>query len=206
MAARDTPTLRARERNRLVILDAARRVLADDPGAGMDDIAAAAGMVRRTLYGHFPTRQELVVNLVRAGAEEFIAHLDEIDQCAEDPSVEMAALVLGTWEAAQRFTPVIALARREANEALYTAMEPFNSRVAVLIGHGQRLGVFANDAAPDVLARVVDATAQAFLSAQEDGGAADVAFTALLTLGVPARKARASVRSARTRQGSCDGP
>ncbi|WP_157993206.1 hypothetical protein [Streptomyces sp. Go-475] len=119
--------------------------------------------------------------------------------------MEMAALVLGTWEAAQRFAPVIDLARREANEALSAAMEPFNSRVAVLIGHGQRLGVFAKDVAPDVLARVVDATAQTFLSVRRSGDASDVAFTALFTLGVPARRARATVHSARTRQGSCDG-
>ncbi|WP_328684872.1 helix-turn-helix domain-containing protein [Streptomyces sp. NBC_00343] len=90
MVTGTVPALRARERNRLVILNAARQVLIDEPDASMDDIAAAAGMVRRTLYRHFPNRQELVASLVRAGAEEFTAHLGRIDLRAAEPGVELA--------------------------------------------------------------------------------------------------------------------
>ncbi|MDX6740639.1 helix-turn-helix domain-containing protein [Actinocorallia sp. A-T 12471] len=204
----DKRALGVRERNRLSILNAAREVLEADPEASMDDIAAVAGMVRRTLYGHFPTRQDLVGELVRAGAREFVADLGEVDVTARDPAEEMAALVLRTWGAADRFAKVIALARRGADGTLLAEMEPFNAVVARLIAHGQRHGVFTNDLAPHMLARVLESGALAFLAARSDGSwdgdAADVARTHLLLLGVPVAQARAAVRTATARERSSD--
>lgn len=46
-------------RNRDAILDAAARCLASNPAATLAEIAAAAGIGRVTLYGHFSSRQEL---------------------------------------------------------------------------------------------------------------------------------------------------
>jgi len=40
--------------NRRRILDVALAELLRDPDASMDQIARAAGVVRRTVYGHFP--------------------------------------------------------------------------------------------------------------------------------------------------------
>ncbi|WP_240135083.1 TetR/AcrR family transcriptional regulator [Streptomyces sp. MUM 178J] len=205
MPAATNRTLRARERNRLSILNAARSVLAADPDASMDDIAAVAGVVRRTLYGHFPTRQDLVADLVRAGAEQFVAHLGHIDVHADDPGVELAAMVLRTWGAAREFAPVIELARRGAADAVTLAMDPFNAVVAELIRHGQRRGIFGNDLDPGVLSRALESTALMFLSTgptdRWDGDAADVAFTHLLLLGTPVDAARAAIRTAQTREG-----
>jgi len=45
------------------ILDVAVEVLGQNPDAGMGDVAAAAGVVRRTVYGHFPTRSDLIRSL-----------------------------------------------------------------------------------------------------------------------------------------------
>lgn len=46
------------------ILDAAQRVLAGDPGASMEQVAAAAGLGRATVHRHFPSRQSLLAALV----------------------------------------------------------------------------------------------------------------------------------------------
>jgi AcrR family transcriptional regulator len=46
--------------NRTRIVEAAHRLLADDPDATMAQIAAAAGVGRGTAYRHFPSREELV--------------------------------------------------------------------------------------------------------------------------------------------------
>ena len=55
-------------RNR--ILDVALDVLGENPDAGMGDIASAAGVVRRTVYGHFPSRTDLVRTLARRAVDE----------------------------------------------------------------------------------------------------------------------------------------
>jgi AcrR family transcriptional regulator len=49
-----------RERNAVAILDAAADTLAVNPGAGMGEIATAAGVGRATLYRHYETREDLV--------------------------------------------------------------------------------------------------------------------------------------------------
>ncbi len=53
--------------NRVRLLAAAREELGRDPDASLDEIARAAGVVRRTLYGHFPNREALIDALADRG-------------------------------------------------------------------------------------------------------------------------------------------
>ena len=73
-------------RNRQRILDAARRVLAEQGiGAQVDEVAAAAGLGVGTLYRHFPTKDALVAALV----DERFARLAEVATAQldhEDPA------------------------------------------------------------------------------------------------------------------------
>jgi TetR/AcrR family transcriptional repressor of mexCD-oprJ operon len=48
------------ERNRESVLDHAARLLAENPAAGMAEIAAESKIGRATLYRHFPTRESLI--------------------------------------------------------------------------------------------------------------------------------------------------
>src|SRR3954454_24484727 len=48
----------ARNVHRIVAV--AARLLGEHPGAGMADVAAAAGVSRATVYRHFPTRDALI--------------------------------------------------------------------------------------------------------------------------------------------------
>ena len=58
------------------------RVLAEQPGASMSEIAEASGLGRATLYRHFRTRAELVPvlreRLERTRAEELETGLQEL--------------------------------------------------------------------------------------------------------------------------------
>ena len=52
------------------IVEVAARLLADNPGAGMADVAAGAGVGRATLYRHFPTREALVEAIREQAVED----------------------------------------------------------------------------------------------------------------------------------------
>ncbi|MDQ1047052.1 helix-turn-helix domain-containing protein [Streptomyces sp. V4I2] len=49
--------------------DVARETLSADPETTVDDIARAAGIARRTLYGHFAGREDLVNALAEEAVE-----------------------------------------------------------------------------------------------------------------------------------------
>src|SRR5476649_1170555 len=70
---------RSMDDTRRRILDVALEVLGQNPDAGMGDIASAAGVVRRTVYGHFPTRKDLVLTLAQRAVDEIAGVLDEVN-------------------------------------------------------------------------------------------------------------------------------
>ena len=53
--------------NRAALLDAAKTCLQHDPDASIETIAASAGLSRRAVYGHFPSRDDLVREARRLG-------------------------------------------------------------------------------------------------------------------------------------------
>lgn len=57
-------------RNRDAVINAAIELLAENPGASMQDIAAASGLGRTTVYRHFPSRETLLVSLFERVVEE----------------------------------------------------------------------------------------------------------------------------------------
>ncbi|MFD5760510.1 TetR family transcriptional regulator, partial [Streptomyces sp. NPDC127044] len=57
MAAMTTGSASRADANRRRILDVALAELLRDPDASMDQIARAAGVVRRTVYGHCRSRE-----------------------------------------------------------------------------------------------------------------------------------------------------
>src|SRR5690606_18400609 len=76
MATRE-PSRSDGRRNRRSIIDAASRVLMDDPHASIHDIAAAAGLTRATVYRHFTDRDALIRAIVQQAAEEVVPALLE---------------------------------------------------------------------------------------------------------------------------------
>ena len=61
-------------RNRDTVVAAAIELLADNPQASMQEIAAASGLGRTTVYRHFPSRETLLVSLF----EKVVAEAQEI--------------------------------------------------------------------------------------------------------------------------------
>ncbi|HMS60859.1 MAG TPA: TetR family transcriptional regulator [Solirubrobacteraceae bacterium] len=80
------------------ILLAAREVLAEDAAAGIDAIAARAGVHRATLYRHFATREALISGLYEAYLDDAEATILETDVEPADALAEVEALTRRVYE------------------------------------------------------------------------------------------------------------
>jgi TetR/AcrR family transcriptional regulator, mexCD-oprJ operon repressor len=132
-------------RNIAAILDAAVDCLARDPQASIADIAAAAGVGRITLYGHFSSRAELVDAAFGHAINQADAVLSAVD-LSGDPRDALARLVAPSWQIVDKFRGSLAAAERELPPERIRAhhSEPM-SRVGALIGRGQSEGAFRSD-------------------------------------------------------------
>ncbi len=132
-------------RNIAAILDAATDCLARDPEISIADIAAAAGVGRITLYGHFKTRAELVDAVLVRTIEHADAVLGTTDT-AGDPGEALARLVASSWQIVHQFRNILLAAQRELPaERIRGVHDPILRRVQSLIGRGQRAGTFRTD-------------------------------------------------------------
>src|SRR5215469_12017010 len=132
-------------RNIAAILDAATDCLARDPEVSIADIAAAAGVGRITLYGHFRTRADLVDAVLLQTVERADAILDATDTSG-DPADALARLVASSWQIVNQFRNILLAAQRELPaERIRGVHDRILRRVQSLIEHGQRTGTFRRD-------------------------------------------------------------
>ncbi|MEW2129713.1 TetR/AcrR family transcriptional regulator [Streptomyces sp. NPDC005435] len=190
--------------NRRRILDVALAELLRDPEASMDQIARAAGVVRRTVYGHFPSREALIGTLV----DEAVQVLTETDACARtdvpDPAEAVARSVLTVWEIADRYRLLVALAQRTVTvQGIRDRLGPLRAEKTRLLQQGLDDGTFTSPLPAPALAlvheqmlfAVMEAVNVGALPAEEAGSAA--AVTMLTAAGVPAERAAELVERAR---------
>ncbi|TWF79054.1 TetR family transcriptional regulator [Pseudonocardia hierapolitana] len=77
------------ERTVRTILEAAERVLARDPAATMEEIAAAAGVARTTVHRRFSTREALIASLAGWASRQLGAAVDEARPDTAPPLVAL---------------------------------------------------------------------------------------------------------------------
>ena len=71
------------------ILEAAERVLTEDAGASMEQIAEAAGLTRTTVHRRFANRQSVLEALARFAKQQLI---DAIEEAPPDSAPALVAL------------------------------------------------------------------------------------------------------------------
>jgi AcrR family transcriptional regulator len=132
-------------RNIAAILVAATDCLARDPEMSIADIAAAAGVGRITLYGHFKTRAELVDAVMVQTITRADAILGATDTSG-DPADALARLVAASWQIVHQFRNILLAAQRELPaERIRGVHDPILRRVQSLIARGRRAGTFRTD-------------------------------------------------------------
>ncbi|MFC5908669.1 TetR/AcrR family transcriptional regulator [Streptacidiphilus monticola] len=190
--ATDSARVRAMKETRDRILDVALDMLGENPEAGMGDIAAAAGVVRRTVYGHFPSRLDLVRTLTERAVTEMTAVLTEVNASGAEADAAWAEFIARLWPVAHRYRVLLALRRGEYGEAIHGLLGPVDELLADLVKRGQDSDVFAQHLPPGVLSQlaygVVFAIADSDLS-NGTRGARAATITSLLMLGVPETRA-----------------
>ena len=178
------------------ILDVALDVLGERPDAGMADIASAAGVVRRTVYGHFPSRLDLVRALTERAVAEMTAVLTEVNGHDAEADAKWVEFIARVWPVAHRYRVLLALRRGEYGEAIHGLLGPVDELLADLVELGQESGTFARHLPADILSQIAYGAVFAIADKHlPDGilGARAATITSLLMLGVPETRAIALV-------------
>ncbi|MEV5084117.1 TetR/AcrR family transcriptional regulator [Streptomyces sp. NPDC056159] len=200
MSAMTTGSTSRADVNRRRILDVALAELLRDPDASMDQIARAAGVVRRTVYGHFPSREALISTLVDEAVLALATAHATGREGVEDPAEAVARSVLAVWEIADRYRLLVALAQRTVTtEGIRERLAPVRESAAGLLQRGLDEGVFASPLPAPALAYVKEQILFALMEAVNDGlldpreAGRTAAVTVLTAAGVPASLAAALV-------------
>lgn len=200
-SAPESGSPRARDRNRLRIIDAARKLWIETPGASMDAVAQAAGVVRRTLYAHFATREELIV-AVAAGSADFVHEFVAPDP-ESSPTVRLAAMVSRLWSGARQMGLLVAAAAEVDAVVVTESIERVNRAVAAVIAEGQATGEFGDHLPPELMAKMLESSAmvmhRAFLEGSWAGSDDAAAVAALISVGVSPAKAQRALQHRRYR-------
>jgi TetR/AcrR family transcriptional regulator, mexCD-oprJ operon repressor len=165
-----TPKRADARRNIEAILDAATSCLAADPDCSVGEVAAAAGVGRVTLYGHFKSRAALVDAVVTRAMADTDAALEVVDLIG-DPREALARLIEATWQLTDRFGALVVAAEQVLSPERMQQVHAgrMQQRVDGLIARGQAEGVFRNDLPKDWLVATLHALVHAAAQATATG-------------------------------------
>lgn len=128
------------------ILDAAEDVLVAKPDASIGEIAAAAGVARQTIYGHFRTRDALLTGMLERARQQTLLAFDLAGPESGPADEALDRLVGAWWTTVRRHARVLgALAPSLPNADAHAFHAPIVERLEKLAKRGRRQGVFAKD-------------------------------------------------------------
>ncbi|WP_063059490.1 TetR/AcrR family transcriptional regulator [Nocardia sienata] len=131
-------------RSRVAILDAAARILNEQPEASVETIATGAGVTRQTVYAHFPSRDRLLVAVLDRLTELTVAAMD----AAEPDEGPAAEALLRVFDAASRESGRYPTLLQQINGLPTAAAQdrarhaPIADRIERVIERGQATGEF----------------------------------------------------------------
>ncbi|HET7648975.1 MAG TPA: TetR/AcrR family transcriptional regulator [Gaiellaceae bacterium] len=134
------------ERSISSIIDAALEALAGDPDVSMAEIARRAGVVRATIYMHFPTRESLLDTVMEHAVAQVAEATSGADPSRGEPEDALRRVLAATWRKLSDFHALLAIntGRLSAKE-LHRRHQPVMTLFVPLIERGQKKGVFRSD-------------------------------------------------------------
>ncbi|MFI2511335.1 TetR/AcrR family transcriptional regulator [Streptomyces sp. NPDC018972] len=120
------------ERSVRAILEAAERVLAEEPGASMEQIAAAAGVARTTIHRRFANRQALIEALASSAARQLARAVDDGRPDTAPPLVAMHRITANVLQVKSAWAFALELAADPDSEAAVLHQDIARRCIAVL--------------------------------------------------------------------------
>ena len=134
------------ERSVTAILDAGLEALASDPDSSMSEIARRAGVVRATIYVHFPTRTALLDAVMEHATAQVVEAMRGAEPERGEPVEALQRVLRATWRQLAQFHGLLALnTARLSAEELHRRHVPMLDQIEPLIERGQTDGVFRSD-------------------------------------------------------------
>ncbi|MFC4533892.1 TetR/AcrR family transcriptional regulator [Sphaerisporangium dianthi] len=142
----DRPRRRRRsdaDRSAAAVLGAAVRVLGRRPDASVEEIAAAAGVARQTVYAHYPSRQALLSAVIGRITDHVIAAIDAADIDAGPATAALLRWLDTSWRLLERYPLLLhpSVATSDPQKS-YESHVPITDRLRRLIRRGQDTGEF----------------------------------------------------------------
>jgi len=146
------------ERSIASIIDGALAALASDPDASMAEIARRAGVVRATIYMHFPTREALLDAVMEHATGLVAQAIREAEPDRGEPKQAFERVLLATWQQLGQFQSVLQInINRLSTKELHRRHLPITTQFIPLLERGQAMGIFRSDVSAVWLIAVVRA-------------------------------------------------
>ncbi|WP_083295408.1 MULTISPECIES: TetR/AcrR family transcriptional regulator [unclassified Curtobacterium] len=161
--------------NRAALIEAAKTALQADPDVSLETIASAAGLSRRAVYGHFPSRDDLVREVVTAGAARVAGAMPTAaDLGALPPAARLAAIAVTLWSEVSHVRSMARVAIRSPfSESVAAVFAPLRAQVRDACALGIADGTMRDDVDPATLGRLVEGACIAVLDEATRSGTSD---------------------------------
>jgi AcrR family transcriptional regulator len=176
------------------IIESAIHVFALDPSAGMNEVAADAGVGRATLYRHFPSRDDLIAAIKAQARQEAVSAVENcpLDDGSAIESIE--SIIRAVIELGDRYRFINGW-RAEGDE-YPEPRERISAALQAAVERGQRRGEITRSVSPEWGALAIRSLMLAAIEELSDGSMTDREaerlVTRIVTQGLsPARREKA---------------